>query len=135
MKNKFKILKDFRDQEVKTKQLQISTLYAKVNEIKANIINIINIINNTPLLKNGKLSEILHIQNTIRILRNDIKRKEKKKQEKENQIIIEQEELKHLNIEYEKIKHLFDIENKKIKEYIEYKEQEELDDISQKMYS
>jgi flagellar biosynthesis chaperone FliJ len=134
MKNKFKPIMDFRKQEVKMQQIAISKLFADIEDTKTKILNFSHCINNMDTPINGRLSEILQNRAIIKFLRNDIDNEKNREIEYKNILLIEQEKLKDINIEYEKAKYLFEQEHKKWLEYREVKEQEELDDIGQKLY-
>lgn len=134
MKNKFKSLLNVRANEAYIQEKRVVGLMGAIKEIEVKVSNLENVLNNVQMPTNGKLAQIIMAQGTISLLRREIDELSVRKKILSEELIQEQDLLKHMNIEHEKAKYLFEQEQKAWIKYIEKKEQEELDDVGQKLY-
>ena len=134
MKNRFKPIVDYRQQEIDIKEKEIIALRQQVIQLDGQIIALLDQIHNTSMPTQGKFTEIIQINIIIEALRHEKQRLQNQKQDKEQEALDEEKVLNDLRIEYEKAKYLYDNEQKKQEKLRLFQEQKELDEITQMLY-
>jgi flagellar biosynthesis chaperone FliJ len=135
VKTKFKPLVTVRKQAVKKVENELIAINGKIKNIKLDIINIETEINNSPIPQSGNFALMIAMKEMINIHRLEIDRK------KSFLVIVEQQKdtitqkLKHANIEYEKMKHLHDVEVEKYLKEMKRKEEEEMNEIALMLFN
>jgi flagellar biosynthesis chaperone FliJ len=130
-KSKFSILKFIKEKEIEREQTKAMRLNNFIANLKSNIKEQQEKMINNKYPTSGNFSKITIFQEFQSSFRRTILElsQEKEIKEKEYQGIINN--LKNLNIEFEKFKYMDDIENKKILHELKKKEVKLMDELSQ----
>ena len=135
METKYKKLVFIKEQDRKNKEAQIAKINAKRAEVKQKIDSLSEAINETKIPKDGNFSALNIIKSTL----DGLRREKKELENYYNYLAVEltnaQKQYKKANIEYEKMKHLDDLEKEKMVEKIKKLEQIQSDEISLMLFN
>ena len=134
MQNQFKPIVDYRLVKVNAKERVIMRLQGHINRIVNSINGMTEQINHIHIPDCGSFNQVVQVNFIVQSLRKKIEWKRIEKAEYEQQLLVEQDALKQLQIEYEKAKHLYDLQEQKRLAHIEDMEQNEQDEIVQALY-
>jgi predicted nucleic acid-binding Zn-ribbon protein len=135
LETKYKKLVFIKEQDRKNKEAQIAKINAKRAEVKQKIDNLNEAINETKIPKDGNFAAL----NIIKATLDGLRREKRELENYYNYLAVEltnaQKQYKKANIEYEKMKHLDDLEKEKMVEKIKKLEQIQSDEISLMLFN
>ncbi|NPA81719.1 MAG: hypothetical protein GXO31_03815 [Epsilonproteobacteria bacterium] len=131
----FSALLKIKKEELKGLEIEIQRENQKRDSVKEDIENLYTEISKFSLPKSGNISEINALKESVYLLNEEIKRKKDFLKEIDLKIEKLKEDYQELSVEYEKIKYLNEVEEKKRKEAKEEKERKELDDIASILFA
>ena len=133
-KTKFDSLVKLKKLKVDEKEREITKINNQITKAIENIQQIQNEIDNFEYPKEGSFSIMTQFKLMQNALFNQLKEKEEYLNWLQNQKNILTEQLKEINLEYEKIKYLQSEEIKKYLQKLKQKEAKELDEIALMLY-
>ncbi len=131
----FSALLKIKKEELKGLEIEIQRENQKRDSVKEDIENLYTEISKFSLPKSGNISEINALKESVYLLNEEIKRKKDFLKEIDLKIEKLKEDYQELSVEYEKIKYLNEVEEKKRKEAKEERERKELDDIASILFA
>jgi hypothetical protein len=135
MKTKFLPIVNVKKQIVKRVENELTNINFKIKSIENEIIAIEDEIINTQMPQSGTFSIMVAAQETTAIYRSQIKLKKEDLKQVELQKMNINRKLKNANLEYEKVKHLHDVEiQKRIKE-MKKKEELEMNEVALMLFN
>jgi flagellar biosynthesis chaperone FliJ len=135
MKTKFLPIVNVKKQIVKRVENELTNINFKIKSIENEIIAIEDEIINTQMPQSGTFSIMVAAQETTAIYRSQIKLKKENLKQVELQKMNINRKLKNANLEYEKVKHLHDVEiQERIKE-MKKKEELEMNEVALMLFN
>jgi flagellar biosynthesis chaperone FliJ len=135
MKTKFLPIVNVKKQIVKRVENELTNINFKIKSIENEIIAIEDEIINTQMPQSGTFSIMVAAQETTAIYRSQIKLKKEDLKQVELQKMNINRKLKNANLEYEKVKHLHDVEiQERIKE-MKKKEELEMNEVALMLFN
>ena len=135
LKTKYKPIMNIRKQSVKKIENELMQINYKIQNIKEEIVNLENEIPNSTIPQSGNFALIISIKESITVYRLEIDRKKDIIKIIETQKEDIKQKLIEANMEYEKVKHLHDVEVQTIIKIRKKKEEEEMNEIALMLFN